>query len=249
VANIYLSRPDEMRVATRVESCALGADGRAEIVLAENPFRPAGGGQPADHGWVEASGRVLAVESLRKSGGEVRITLAAGPIAAGEEVQAQVDAVRRRRLSQCHSLTHLLMAGLKEVVPGFESKGAEIDDEGCGIELLFKGGSPVSPDLLANVDRIARGRIAQAVPIRVERVKSPEAAAATYPEWRVDPGLGLSGKIRVIVIEGIDANPCSGTHVRSTSEIGPFAILGFEPRGSDAYSLHAEKRDDWSYWF
>ncbi len=244
--NIYLARPDALDLETCVTKTRPLAEGLTGVVLAENPFRSAGGGQPADRGTLALDRRVIRVVDVRKDDGETWILLP-GPVDPGAKVRAMVDARRRHLLSQAHSLTHLLMAGFKESVPGYESKGADISEAGL-LELRFLSVLPLTEETMRQVDRRTRSRIAVSLPIRAERARSIEKAAETYPTWRVDPGLGLSGKIRVIVIEGLDANPCSGSHVSSTAEIGPYEMLGVERRG-ELNVVSARKLAAWSCWY
>ena len=141
------------------------------------------------------------------------------------------------------------MATAREVVPGYQSKGADIADNGAEIELRFLSSAPVTQEMIREIDRRTRSRIAKAIPIAIERARSMADAEASYTNWRVDPDLNLGGRIRVVVIDGVDANPCSGSHVASTDEIGPYAMRGHITKMSVVNMVRMEKLKSWIYWF
>lgn len=249
MANIFLAQPDAMTVATQVERVRLLEDGRPALVLAENAMRPAGGGQPADRGLIVTATGPVPVSEVVKSEGATWVVASGGEFEVGQDVRIEVDEARRRLLSQGHSLTHLMMAAVREVAEGYESKGADISDCGRHIELRFRSSAPVGEGQLRELDRRTRSRIARGLPITITRVRSMEDAARTLEHWRVDPDLNLGGKIRVVTIEGVDANPCSGSHVSSTAEIGPYAVVGHDARPNGLNFLMVEKLAAWTYWF
>ena len=249
--NIYLSS-DELDVQTRIELVRTLEDGRVAIAVAANNVRPAGGGQPADWATLFAATGEASIGHVFKQAGETWLVVD-GPcalgLAAGQPIRLAVDPVRRHNLSRAHSLTHLAMAAIRRNVEGYESKGADIGEDTTSLELRFRADTLLDPKRVEAIDREIRSLIARAIPISVERVKSMARAEALFPAWRVDPGLGLTGKIRVIHIEGVDANPCSGSHVRSTAEIGPFAMFDHRLDPDGIYHLNLRRQDTWSYWY
>lgn len=249
MTNIYLSQPNRLSVDTRVEKIRSLGDGGTAIVAVENPVRAAGGGQPADDGTVIAAEGEFPILKVAKSEGDTWLMLPFCPLEVGDHIRVIVDAERRQRLSQGHTLTHLAMAAAREIAPGYESKGADIDEDGVGIELRFMSHQPISSQMAEDIDRRTRSNIARAVPVTIERARSMADAEAAYPMWRVDPDLQLSGRIRVIVIEGIDANPCSGSHVSSTADIGPYALAGHTVHAKGFNILRLEKLEAWTYWY
>jgi len=105
-------------VETTVVAVEPGIDATGAVVtLAETPFYPGGGGQPADLGWlraVEADAvgelRVWTVVSARKSSGEIVHELEAGsePPAVGDALLAELDWTRRHLLMRTHTALHAL---------------------------------------------------------------------------------------------------------------------------------------------
>ena len=249
--NIFHSNPDLLNIDTLVTAVREMPGDRIAITTAENIVRPAGGGQPRDTADVLAGGLPFPVENLFKADGQTWLLLdapATGPIATGRPVTLNVDPLHRERLSRCHSLTHLAMAAVKEHLPGYQSRGADIAEDAVGIELRFSASAPLTPDLITAIDRRTRSLVGQAIPISIERAKSMNDAEQIYDKWRVDPDLNLSGKIRVINIVGVDVNPCSGSHTRTTADIGPYGITGHKLDRTGINRLFLERLECWMYW-
>ena len=249
--NIFLANPDLLTLETTVSDVRSMPGEKTAFATAENIVRPAGGGQPADTATVATAAGSYTVGTVSKADGKTWL-LVNGPVDSdllvGARVMLNVDSMRRERLSRCHSLTHLAMAAVKEHIPGYESKGADIADDATAIELRFLASAPLTQNLINSIDRRTRSLIAQAIPISVERAKSMLDAEALYDKWRVDPDLTLSGKIRVINIAGIDVNPCSGSHVGSTDAIGPYGIVGHATDHADINRIFLKRYDCWMYW-
>jgi len=250
MTNIFLREPKLYDNLTAVRSVRVaGTD--AAIVLDQNIVRPEGGGQPRDHATVTVGNQVFPVGQVVKSEGETWLALtgaAASPPEEGELVSVSVDRARRTRLSKSHTLTHLMMAAAKRCLEDFDSKGATIDEAGQTATISFLTSSVVDDIAINMIDALVRHLVARDAPVTFATVKSLEEGAKRFPRWRVDSTLGLSGKIRVVDIAGIDANPCSGSHVKTTGEIGAYRMLHDLVRGGDLYHLSAERTPTWMYW-
>jgi misacylated tRNA(Ala) deacylase len=249
--NIFLSHPDLLTHETIILAVRDMPGDKTAFTTTENIVRSAGGGQPADASDVTTAAGTYPVEGVFKADGKTWLVLN-GPvgtdISVDSPVMLHVDPLRRERLSRCHSLTHLAMAAVKEQLPGYQSKGADIADDATTIELRFLASVPLAQDLINSIDRRTRSLISQAIPISVERARSMLDAEELYAKWRVDPDLNLSGKIRVINIEGIDVNPCSGSHVGSTDAIGPYGVEGHNTDSAGVHRLLLKRFDCWMYW-
>jgi Ser-tRNA(Ala) deacylase AlaX len=248
--NIYLAQPDLLSHVTSVRAVKNLDDGGYAIALHENIIRPEGGGQPRDHAALTFGRDEVPAGEVFKSDGDTWITLDA-PLAQapeiGEMVHIAVDADRRRSLSRAHSLSHILMAAARHVTKSFDSKGAFLGEDGKSVEIRFRIADQLSQEALATIDCLARTLIHAARPIQTVTVKSAEIGARQFPHWRVDPDLHLTRKIRVVHILGVDANPCSGSHVVSTGAIGSFAVKGCRLDGTGAHILTAEITSGWTY--
>jgi misacylated tRNA(Ala) deacylase len=209
------------------EARVTGVDERG-IRLDRTVFYPQGGGQPGDSGMLRlADGSSLAIADTRKGDGidEVLHIPAPGAVLPlpGSAVTAEIDWQRRHRLMRIHTCLHLLSA----VVPGAVTGGQIADGKG---RLDFD----VPGDTL-DKQTIAR-RINELITADHEALPrwiSDEELAAR-PElvrtMSVKPPTG-QGRVRLIDITGVDLQPCGGTHLRRTGEIGPVDVLKIENKG------------------
>lgn len=196
------------------------------LVLDRTVFYPLGGGQPGDCGVLRGRrGQTWAVADTRKGeGGRILHVLAPGAEAPapGEVVNAELDWARRYAHMRVHTCLHLLGSVLRYGVTGGQvgaEKGRldfdtqdEIDREAVGeaLNALIAADHPVQPRWVdeAELDR-------QPELVRTMSVQPPRGA----------------GRIRLLEIPGVDLQPCGGTHVASTREIGPVVVTKVESKG------------------
>jgi misacylated tRNA(Ala) deacylase len=209
------------------EARITGIDARG-ISLDRTVFYPQGGGQPGDSGVLRlADGTSLVIVDTRKGDGsdEVLHIPAAGAAlpSPGDSILAEIDWQRRFRLMRMHTCLHLLSS----VVPGAVTGGQIADGKG---RLDFD----VPGDTL-DKETIAR-RINELIAADHEALArwiSDEELAAR-PElvrtMSVKPPTG-QGRVRLIGIAGVDLQPCGGTHLRRTGEIGPIEVVKIENKG------------------
>jgi misacylated tRNA(Ala) deacylase len=195
-------------------------------------FYPLGGGQAGDRGEFElADGSVLAIADTRKgeAPGEIIHVPAAGQeallarFAPGRPVRARIDMARRQRHRRFHTATHLLCALVPHPV------------DGCSItadyaRLDFHMNEPLARDALN--DGLAR-LVREAHPVRQRWISEADLDAnpGLVRSMSVQPPRGL-GRVRVIEIEGVDLQPCGGTHVANTAEIGPVVVTKIEKKSA-----------------
>jgi misacylated tRNA(Ala) deacylase len=205
------------------------ADGA--VILDRTVFYPLGGGQAGDAGALMlADGRRVAVVDTRKSKehpGAVLHLLAPGTDASmllpGTPVTAQIDWARRFRHMRFHTTTHLLCALVPHAV------------DGCSItadyaRLDFHMSEPLDKEALtAGIARL----VAEAHPVRHRWISEAELDAnpGLVRSMSVQPPRGL-GRIRVLEIDGVDLQPCGGTHVGNTAEIGAVVVTKIEKKSA-----------------
>jgi misacylated tRNA(Ala) deacylase len=213
-----------------LRSCAarvVGVDGRG-IRLDRTVFYPTGGGQPGDTGLLRlASGETIAISDTLKGAGadeviHVPARGAALPV-PGAELTAEIDWDRRHRLMRMHTCLHLLCA----VVPGAVT-GGQVGDGRGRLDFDVPGASLDKEAITAGLNQL----IADAHPVMPRWISDDELAA--QPElvrtMSVKPPTG-SGQVRLMEIAGIDLQPCGGTHVKNTTEIGPVVVSKIENKG------------------
>jgi misacylated tRNA(Ala) deacylase len=187
---------------------------------------PTGGGQPGDTGVLHTSdGRELAISDTRKGGAPDEILhIIENPagLAVGDSVELRIDWERRHRHMRMHTCLHLLCSLIDAPVTG----GSVAVDRG---RLDFD--LPESPDKVALNEQLAE-LIARNAPISARWISDAELDA--QPElvrtMSVQPPRG-SGQVRVIDIDGIDLQPCGGTHLQSTGEVGAVRVRKIEKKG------------------
>jgi misacylated tRNA(Ala) deacylase len=198
------------------------------IRLDRTVFYPTGGGQPGDSGTLQlGDGTAVAIVDAVKgdTADEVIHVPAPGavPPELGAEVTAEIDWERRHRLMRMHTCLHLLCAVVPGAVTGgsvgdgrgrldFDVPGATLDKEAitAGLNKLIAEGHAVTPRWIYDAELAAQPEL-----VRTMSVKPPTGA----------------GKVRLLDIEGVDLQPCGGTHVRNTAEIGPIEIGKIENKG------------------
>jgi len=201
------------------------------VILDRTVFYPLGGGQAGDAGALMlADGRRVAVVDTRKSKehpGAVLHLLAPGTDASmllpGTPVTAQIDWARRFRHMRFHTTTHLLCALVPHAV------------DGCSItadyaRLDFHMSEPLDKEVLtAGIARL----VAEAHPVRHRWISEAELDAnpGLVRSMSVQPPRGL-GRIRVLEIDGVDLQPCGGTHVGNTAEIGAVVVTKIEKKSA-----------------
>jgi misacylated tRNA(Ala) deacylase len=190
-------------------------------------FYPAGGGQPGDTGMLRhAGGAVRIVDTIKGDGLDEIIHVpeseAALP-APGAEVEAEIDWNRRYAHMRMHTCLHLLCA----VVPGAVT-GGQVGADKSRLDFNVPSGSLDKEELTQALNRL----IDADRPVQPRWIGDDELAAR--PElvrtMSVKPPTG-SGTVRLLDIEGIDLQPCGGTHVRRTGEIGPVEVIKIENKG------------------
>ena len=203
----------------------------AGVVLDRTVFYPTGGGQAGDTGeLLLPDGTALRVVDTRKHkelpGAVLHVLAADSDITAlqpGTAVTARIDAARRHAHMRFHTATHLLCALVPHPV------------DGCSItagyaRLDFQMVEPLDKDVLtAGIARFVAGRHA------VRHRWISEAELDSNPQlvrsMSVQPPRGL-GRIRVLEIEGVDLQPCGGTHVANTAEVGDVVVTKIEKKSA-----------------
>jgi misacylated tRNA(Ala) deacylase len=198
------------------------------IRLDRTIFYPIGGGQPGDRGMLRLEdGTQLPILDTRKGEGpdDVLHLVAAGSAlpAPGTPVEAVLDWDYRYRLMRLHTCLHLLCS----VVAGAVT-GGQISDGKARLDFDVPGDSLDRERIEAALNE----RIRAGYPVQTRWITDAELAAA--PElvrtMSVKPPSG-QGRIRLLDIAGIDLQPCGGTHIRNTAEIGAIILTKIENKG------------------
>jgi misacylated tRNA(Ala) deacylase len=198
------------------------------VLLDRTVFYARGGGQPGDTGVIRWGGREVRVLDAVRVGGVTVHVVEGEPPGAGTRVEAEIDWERRHLLMRTHTALHVL-SGIIWTHYGAKVTGGNMEPGEARMD--FELGS-ASAEFGREVEAKLNEALASAAPVRVLFLPRSEALAdpdlirtkvSLIPE-SVDP-------IRVIDIVGIDKQADGGTHVRSTSEIGPIRVVKTESKG------------------
>ena len=211
--------------------------GELNIVFDQTPFYAEMGGQVGDRGLLHVPGHdrteigQLRVIDTQKRGNVFvhRAALLEGRAPEpGEAVRVSVDVDRRRAIQGHHTVTHLLHWALHEVVSRDASqKGSYVGPD----KLTFDFSSaPLTKQQVRDVEKLVNEKIAESSPVSWTEILYAEAKKRT--DIIQFFGEKYGDKVRVLQIggtpralNGYSMELCGGTHVRSTSEIGPFRIV------------------------
>ena len=218
-------REDAYRKSCEAQVVSAGDEG---IRLDRTVFYPTGGGQPGDSGALRlAEGTEVRIVEARKGEGleDVLHIAAEGSAlpAPGAAVTAEIDWERRHRLMRMHTCMHILCSLIEGDVTGgqvgdgkgrldFNLPDTQLDKEAITAEInrIIEEDRPVQPRWITDAELEANPQL-----VRTMSVKPPSG----------------QGKVRLLEIEGIDLQPCGGTHVTRTGEIGPVRIGKIENKG------------------
>jgi len=214
---LYLRDPYLTRFTAHLVSLR-DLDGKPAAVLDRSAFYPEGGGQPGDQGTLGGA----AVLDVQDRDGEV-LHLLDRPLDAGREVEGTVDWSRRFDHMQQHHGQHLLSAAFLRV-HGAWTASFHLGERLCTIDLDFSISRLDEPALRA-AEAVANESVFRDLPVVARDFVGEERARL---HLRKEPVKGD----RVVLVEGVDASPCGGTHPARTGEVGCIAVLGAEKWGS-----------------
>ncbi len=198
------------------------------IELDRTVFYATGGGQPGDTGWLDLAdgSRIQIIDTVKDRDGGAHLHVPADGAALpriGDTVGAVLDWDRRHRHMRMHTCLHLLCSVIEGGVTGgsigaekgrldFDLEDTGLDKDAIGAELnsLIEGDLAVTSDWISDSEMAERAEM-----VRTMSVKPPSG----------------QGRVRLIQVDGVDLQPCGGTHVRSTGEIGRVRVGKIENKG------------------
>ncbi|MCL6417723.1 alanyl-tRNA editing protein [Aestuariirhabdus sp. Z084] len=220
--------------AQTLEATVLAVDAD-RVMLDQTLFYPEGGGQPGDQGtWTTPDGAQQKVIDTRKGelNGEIWHQLADDQhgLKVDDVIQQQLDWPRRHRLMRMHTALHLLCSLVPRGVTG-----GSVGEEKSRLDFDLGDATVDKVELTEALNKLVQ----QAIPVSSEWITDAELDA--NPElvrtMSVQPPRG-AGQIRMLRVEGVDYQPCGGTHVANTAEIGPVSIRKIENKGKRNRRIH-----------
>ncbi|TPK70136.1 alanyl-tRNA editing protein [Mesorhizobium sp. B2-4-15] len=206
---------------------------RGGIILDRTIFYATSGGQPGDTGYLErAGGSRIAIAATITGETKDEIIHVPAPehaaLAVGEKVKLAIDWERRHLLMRMHAACHLLT-----VVCPFPITGAAVSEDDSRVDFDIPDASFTREEVTAGLMDLVRADH----PIFTRLISDEELAAnpGLVKSKNVRPPVG-TGKIRLVCIgenASVDSQPCGGTHVKSTGEIGEIHIGKIEKKGRE----------------
>ena len=221
LATLHPSTVEFESIVTRVHP-----DGWIE--LRETYFYPLGGGQPDDTGMLLAEGGPFPVLEVRKRDGAI-VHRVDGALREGQSVTGRVDPERRGLHRRMHTAMHVLCAVL-ERHEGTKITGNQI---GAVRSRLDVDTATFDKERFLTYVGEANALIGQGIPVH-RYVASRQALRENPSLVKLAAGFPESvEEIHIVEIPGVDAQPCGGTHVDHTHEIGEIVFLKAENRGKE----------------
>lgn len=225
MATDCLFREDSYLKDCEATVVAVNPDGG--VVLDRTVFYAASGGQPADRGTFAGREPLTIANVVFTDLGKTVIAhvpaAGAAPLSVGDKVQAAIDWPLRHARMRMHTALHLLSAVLPYPVTGGSVGEAEgrldFDIPDAGLDK-----DAITAKL---AEMIAANAAVTALWISDAEL---EANPSLVKTMSVKPPMG-TGRVRLIEIAGLDLQPCGGTHVRSTGEIGAVRVTQIEKKG------------------
>lgn len=212
---LYWEHPYESEFSARVLR-AWSEGKRHFAVLERTLFYPNAGGQACDTG-VLGGVRVLEVLEEGKAKGDIVHVLEA-PLLEGSEVRGQLDWPRRYRHMQRHTAEHILCQAFLRA-GGWEVQAVNMNSPVCTLDFAAEPEAKV----VQQAEALANWAVYANTPTRSFFIEEHELEQ--YPLRRAPK---VSGRIRIVEIEGWDMVACGGTHLSRTGEAGPIKVLRFE---------------------
>lgn len=208
------------------------------LLLDRTPFYAESGGQIADCGLITADTFVVRVNNVTKAphGQSVHhAVVESGTVAVGAHVKAAIDKAIREDIIKNHTATHLLHKALKEVLGDHVNQaGSLVESERLRFDFSHFGS--VTPEELADIERRVNEQIWLGTDVDISNKSLAEAKAmgamALFGEKYGDV-------VRVVRVGDYSLELCGGCHVRNTSQIGLFKLLGESGIGSGVRRIEA----------
>ncbi|HID88813.1 MAG TPA: alanyl-tRNA editing protein [Anaerolineae bacterium] len=195
-------------------------EGRPAVVLDRTAFYPTSGGQPADRGTL--SGVDVADVVIRNEDGAILHLLEENRLP--DQVTGRIDWARRFDHMQQHTGQHLLSAACERLLDA-DTVSFHLGAEVSTIDL---NRPRIPPEAIEEVESLVNQVIWEDRPVTTRFVPADEVADLPL---RRPPQ--VEGPIRLVEVADFDLNPCGGTHVARTGEIGLLKVLRLDYRGEE----------------
>ncbi len=204
------------------------------VVLDNTIFYAVGGGQPSDTGKILCGNEEYKVVSVKKDGGNIVHEVDKEGLKKGDNVECFVDWDRRYRLMRSHTSAHVV-SGIVHRETGCRITGNQLETDKIRIDFELED---FNVDVMKKYVDMSNEIINQKLPVEISVVHRSVADN--------DPSLtklakGLPDQVqelRIVDIKGFDKQPCGGTHIKNTSEIGMIEMIKCDNKGKNNRRLY-----------
>ena len=222
----------------KFDATVTAVDGRA-VALDRTAFYPGGGGLPADTGRLTWPGGETRVAEMRRDGNTAWHTLD-GPVPpAGAGVQGVLDWERRYGVMRHHSALHVLVGAVYHLFNALVT-GGQIYPDRARMDFALED---LNKERVAAIEAEANRVIGEGHRILVRSVSREEFETSDLTRLAKDLLPAGITEVRVVEIEGYDAQADGGTHVADTAEIGRLRITKTENKGKSNRRLEIALED------
>jgi alanyl-tRNA synthetase len=206
----------------------LKPDDEGEIILDHTPFYAEAGGQVGDRGWFYSDDHNTVVAEVTScyypiQGVRAHKVVAKQPIRVGDRVDAVVNTEIRTATMRNHTATHLLHAGLREVLGNHVKQAGSLVDPGH-LRFDFSHFTAVADEELQDIEDLINREVLGNEKVQVIENVPIDVAINEYHAMALF-GEKYGDKVRVIKIADFSTELCGGTHTGATGEIGLIKIL------------------------
>ena len=220
----------------RVERLEAGQEG--EAVLDVTPFYAEMGGEVGDTGeLLFGDGRAYVTDTTTPEAGLYvhAVAVEGGELAVGDEVEAVVARNRRAAIERNHTATHLLHAALRTVLGDHvKQAGSYVGPDRLRFD--FTHFEAMTPEQVAEVERVANDHIMAAVPTSTRLTSLDEARAEGITALF---GEKYGEEVRVVEAGDFSRELCGGCHVSNTAEIGFMKVTSESSVGANLRRIEA----------
>jgi len=207
---------------TRFQAKIVAKATESAVVLDQTCFYPEGGGQPADHGELRFGDKKLKVTNVQKVGNTIVHFLGQPIDQEIDLVEGEIDWQRRQNLMRHHTATHVLIGAARRVLGEHVwQAGAQKEVESSRLDITHY--REITTKERERIEKLVNQVILRDLPVQVTWM-AREKAEAKYGYRLYQGGAVPGSKIRVVRIQGWDAEACGGTHCKRTGELGVFKI-------------------------
>ena len=219
---IYLTDPYAKRCNNKILRVLKEKGSYYYVVPDSSVFHPLGGGQPSDQGWIRGRGFEAEVKKVLENDDVIVIycKLMGGTLEGIAE--QELDWERRYLIMRLHTAGHVIDRVIADLIGEAETLGAFHGPPRAYVDYKALIDESLLPEIERGANELLEGR-----EVVVREVPSEDLEKVIYGA----PNLGRLPKAeryRVVEIKGVNAMPCTGTHVRNTSEVGGIFITGIE---------------------